>query len=1320
MDFFQVGVTYGKGCVTLFPDFQISRSHDLMVRGKDFYAIWNESEKTWSRDKLMVGEMVDKELEKKRLYFEKERQQEIDERKNDVPTNNKVRWMGKYSSRAWLDFQSWLNAMPDNFHQLDEKLTFANSERKREDYCSKRLPYRLEEGDCSAWVELSSTLYDQSELDKIEWCIGAIVSGDSVKIQKFAVFYGEQGSGKSTILNIIQMLFDGYYTTFDAKALASNNDTFSTEVFGNDPLVAIQHDGDLSRIEDNTKLNSIVSHEMMTMHMKYKPHFMARANCFLLMATNKPVKITDAKSGLIRRLIDIHPSGRKLTLEKYNELMDRIEMEKGAIAWHCLKRYKELGGRKAYNGYVPTDMQYKTDPFFNFVEYYFLEFKKLDTVTLKFAYDKYDEYVKANGNKEKMLMYKFREELKNYFDDYKDFKRVDGKTCRCVYSGFKSEKFRWTDPDAEEEKEEAKPSVESTAEVKEIKPVAALLAASVLDAVLAECPAQYATKDGKPEKAWDFVKTKLKDIDPTKEHFVRPPKRLIVIDFDLKDDNGNKCLKLNLEAAKKWPVTYMELSRSGQGVHLHYWYNGDVDNLAESLEKDVEVKVFKGKLPLRRRLSDHNDKEIATLTIELPKKEKRMLTNEEIEKTIKNEEQLKRMIEKNLRKEYHDSTAQSINFIEELLNQAYASGIRYDLRNMRPAVRAFANGSTNQAITCIRKVRNMKFCCQEILDEEAEQADRNEKDNESLPIIFFDIEVYPNLCLLCWIGENGDEPVRMYNPGSEDVRKLVEGSRLVGFNNLKYDNFILWALMEGYTLAEIANLSQRLVSNSRNIGMYEAKNLSWTDVFDFCSTKQSLKKWEVELNLPHQEMDLDWIKDAPKEDWDRIGDYCCNDVLATRAVFRHCEKDFTARKMLASFAQYLTGKGSVNSTTNQLTSLIILRGDKDAYRQFVYPDLKKKFPLYEFKDGVSTYDGEEVGEGGYVYGNQGIWQNVPTFDISSMHPHSIIAENGFGKYTKNLEELVDIRLAIKHKDYDAIRGRYNGLFDPYLEDKDAAKQLSYALKIAVNSVYGLTAAHFDNAFHDPRNIDNWVAKRGALFMAMLRRKVQAAGGTVVHCKTDSIKVSNPTDEIVDLILRTGEEYGYTFEVESQYDRICLVNDACYIAKNKEYDEEEGWWSAKGVPFIIPFVKKFLFSKEIIEPENMTTSDMEEDASEVKSVTTAMYLDYNENLPEGEHDYRFIGKVGKFFPVKPGCGGGELLRKSKVKDGSVKYDSVTGAKGRRWLEAEKALKTGKLEEFVDFGYWTEQADKARKQVEEQCVKRNITFDQFVSGDMPPWD
>ena len=75
------------------------------------------------------------------------------------------------------------------------------------------------------------------------------------------MLYGEAGAGKSTMLNIIQKLFEGYYTTFEAKALTSSNNSFSTEVFRSNPLVAIQHDGDLSKIEDNTKLNTIISHE---------------------------------------------------------------------------------------------------------------------------------------------------------------------------------------------------------------------------------------------------------------------------------------------------------------------------------------------------------------------------------------------------------------------------------------------------------------------------------------------------------------------------------------------------------------------------------------------------------------------------------------------------------------------------------------------------------------------------------------------------------------------------------------------------------------------------------------------------------------------------------------------------------------------------------------------------------------------------------------------------------------------------------------------------------------------------------------------------
>ena len=44
-------------------------------------------------------------------------------------------------------------------------------------------------------VTLRLELYSPEELHKIEWCIGAIISGDSKNIQKFLVITGEPGSG---------------------------------------------------------------------------------------------------------------------------------------------------------------------------------------------------------------------------------------------------------------------------------------------------------------------------------------------------------------------------------------------------------------------------------------------------------------------------------------------------------------------------------------------------------------------------------------------------------------------------------------------------------------------------------------------------------------------------------------------------------------------------------------------------------------------------------------------------------------------------------------------------------------------------------------------------------------------------------------------------------------------------------------------------------------------------------------------------------------------------------------------------------------------
>ena len=112
----------------------------------------------------------------------------------------------------------------------------------------------------------------------------------------------------------------------------------------------------------------------------------------------------------------------------------------------------------------------------------------------------------------------------------------------------------------------------------------------------------------------------------------------------------------------------------------------------------------------------------------------------------------------------------------------------------------------------------------------------------------------------------------------------------------------------------------------------------------------------------------------------------------------------------------------------------------------------------------------------------------------------------------------------------------DGKLTPYIQKvidgEMTAKDLANALKTAINSVYGLTSAKFDNAFRDIRNKDNIVAKRGALFMVDLKNEVQKRGFTVAHIKTDSIKIPDATPEIIKFVMDFGKRYGYTFEHEA--------------------------------------------------------------------------------------------------------------------------------------------------------------------------------------------
>lgn len=1392
-DFLKVSKTWDskKQRYVYSPVFIIrSTIKDLMIRSKDFYAIYNEETGLWEKNEARAIELIDAQV---KAYAEKD----SGEAMNDEMHGPLVKRLADTENRLIGQWHVYCQKdMRDTWAPLDQKVLFSNQTPKREDYATKVLDYPFQEEPTPAYDEMCSVWYLPDEQQKWEWYVGCELAGDATKVQKAIIFYGEPGTGKSSIAEIVigQEIFGGkdfYAGSFDATALAESKDSFGTDFLEDDPAVAIDGEAKMSVINARGTFNKIISHESVRVNAKFKATYYIKPAVLLIMCANDPIQISP-NSGLRRRIIDIQPTGNLISPDRYDWLMHQIHFERSGIAWRCLQTYKKLG-RHYYDHYVSEDMMNRTSPFQNFVTENYLALK--DGISLANAYKIYTTYAEESNFKNILVRYKFRDTLKLYFDKYSDGK----------FEGFKLDKIGI---------KTATPEPEGTPTVDISGWLHFDSTHSLLDDIWKDQPAQYfddSSVEHPMKYAWDVCPTKLKDIDTSKVHAVIPPDSThIFIDFDMYGDDGNKSFELNLKAANNFPPTYAELSKSGAGIHLHYIYTGgNPAELSRVFGPNIEVKVCTGKSSIRRKVTKCNTIPIATLASGLPLQEGKKVINSE---GFVNEKKLKATIMKALRKDIPSlpSTRQNIDFIEYLLKEAYASGVPYDVRKLHPSVLNFAMGSTNHKSYCVDVVSRMLWCSEDISKEGTTPDPANDSDDyNKRPIIFLDCEIFPSyrqaarlgvdllgipsdtpaLFLVNWKFAGDDKAVvRMINPEPDDIYKLFNLYRIIGFNNRNYDNHMLWARSQGYTSEELYNLSSNLVDKDTQMKARfgQAYNVSYTDVYDFASAgnKMSLKKWEIKLGLHHQEWNHPWNQPVPVADWEKVAEYCDNDVFSTEALFYHLHGDFLAREILATLAKPYGG--TVNSTTNQLTNMIVFEGEKhpglvytdfstgnqygpndtfkvpilswDEYEALgddwtgVKPKNANHFPGYHLvrdKAGKlhNMYRGVDVKFGGYVYATPGMYGRAVTKDVASMHPHSIVALNLFGEFTQNYQDLMDARIYIKHKEYDKAKELFGGKLAPFLTNDEDAKALSKALKTALNSAYGLTSASFSNAMKDQRNINNIVALRGALVMKTLQDDVQKKGFTVIHIKTDSMKINNPTEDILSYVDWFGKQYGYTYEVEHTWERICLVNQAVFIGrhdiddpdyvKNPEASEKEfpNRWEAVGTQFQVPYVFKNLFSHQKI--------DFEDECMTFAVQAGVLYLDFNENLPDvseweelkelrrkvsqgikitksaaakvemskdisdadldkriaAGHNYQFVGRVGSFCPVK--MNGGIMCR---IQDG--KSYAPSGSKDYRWLEAE-TVKASHIEGQVDISYFKQLCDEAV-----ETINQYGDFDTFV--------
>lgn len=926
------------------PGFRIgSNVKDLMVRGGKFYGLYNPETGLWETRDPRAVELIDEQV------YQYVCEKEGPDNMNDTEHGPYVRRIADQRTgliRNWHNFCE--NDFRGDWKPLNQKVIFSNQEAKRADYASVKLDYPLQEGPTPYYDKICSKLYLPSEQEKWEWYVGAILCHQQREIQKMVVFYGEPGTGKSTVIGkiIAETLFGGFEYGYVSKFEANNlcgRDTFGTQFLEKDAVLAYDDDAEMQVITSKTTLNKIISHEALEVNPKFGRKFTVSPNCLLIVGSNEPVQLSP-NSGMNRRLIDIRPTGNKLSAEEYDEAIEHLQFEKSGIAWRCYSTFKRLG-KHYYDKYIAEDMLNRTSPFQNFVVENYIYLK--DGSSLANAYDMYVKYAETCHFKNILVRHKFRDTLKLYYQSYNGTK----------FEGFKVERIGLKPVEEENEETESEnlPGEENSNHWLIFDETS-----SLFDKVYADCPAQYATEEGTPQAKWANVTTTLKDINSHKLHYVLTPGDLIVLDFDIRGADGNKSFEKNLTKAEKYPPTYAELSKSGAGIHLHYiWTGGDPDKLSRVIEDNVEVKVAKGNSALRRMVTKCNSLPISELSSGLPFKDeggKKKVLNWE---GFKNERALRKFVVNCMLKRHHGYTKPECDYMKKTLDEAYDKGFTYDLRDMQQDILVFALSSTNKSEYCIDIVNHLKLCSKDVEAAENERALLDDGSvDENAPIIFFDCEIFPSakqakaakvnypvdipddtpaLFVICWKLQGESEVVRMINPTMDEVSDLFK-YRMIGFNNRNYDNHMLYAASQGYSSEELYTLSGKLVNENKEISRKAkfgpAYNLSYTDIYDFASAghKQGLKKWEIELDIHHLEWNQPWDWPVKKEDWVKVAEYCCNDVVSTEAVFNHLQGDFIAREILADISG-----GTANDTTNQLTIRLIFGNEPG---EWVYTDFK--------------------------------------------------------------------------------------------------------------------------------------------------------------------------------------------------------------------------------------------------------------------------------------------------------------------------------------------------------------------------------------------
>lgn len=379
---------------------------------------------------------------------------------------------------------------------------------------------------------------------------------------------------------------------------------------------------------------------------------------------------------------------------------------------------------------------------------------------------------------------------------------------------------------------------------------------------------------------------------------------------------------------------------------------------------------------------------------------------------------------------------------------------------------------------------------------------------------FFDIEVFQNDWIVCFINALNDEKIYIYNDPEKLSEELSKMDLIIGFNNCYYDNKILKAILS--RCGNIKEISDKIINGEivsiPNVWIPDSWDIKLTvaKVLDpNCSLKQ-IEIFYYDIVAIDTPVNFDIKRPLTHDELEKVIKYCFNDVYyAKRIFFDRCKGDFEAYEVLLETFNLNRHKW-LHRTKPAICNEILAPNrqkiefmDKELY---LMPDRKlcDAIPdeLWNFY-AKNQYNKEDPRSIKMImnlcgiecqYGIGGLHGAIPNYkspdgvkvldsDITSLYPSLMIEYKLFSRNSVGISAYADMK-------------------QKRVEMKKAKDPRQAAFKICLNGTYGILGSDC-YAFGDPLYMYS-VCVHGQLLLTDCMCRLYNAGYKILQINTDGI------------------------------------------------------------------------------------------------------------------------------------------------------------------------------------------------------------------------